>query len=102
MSSIHRTSAWAALCRKVRPILQSQIDSGQAVCLDCMGFIMPGEKWDVGHRLDAGRWPTLAFEEWNLGPSHRRCNRKAGGTLGANKTNAQRKRKTEGQDYFKW
>ncbi|MGO8609797.1 hypothetical protein ACC848_43355, partial [Rhizobium johnstonii] len=50
--------------------------------------IQPGQRFDVGHRIDGSRGGTHDLD--NLGPEHRRENRSAGGRLGAHKTNTTR------------
>lgn len=108
MSTIHRTKAWSALVRRVRPAIEAAVQSGSAVCIDCGSVISPHESWQVGHRLSASRYPEFALEEWNLGPSHggrgrgRKCNQKAGGTMGAKVTNAKKKRKSQGGGMIEW
>jgi hypothetical protein len=56
------------------------VASGLAVCARCGRPIMPGTPWDLGH-VDGGK-------SRYRGPEHRSCNRKAGGTQGAELTNA--------------
>lgn len=87
MTAFHRTAEWQALVKEVRPGMQADIDAGQAVCIDCGGPILPGETWQVGHRLAHATHAHLGLEQWNLGPSHggrgrKRCNQRAGGRLG--------------------
>lgn len=97
MSAIHNTAEWAALAKRMRPVFQGQIDQGMAVCIDCGRPLLPGEKFQVGHRMAASTHPQFALADWNLGPSHsgkgRACNQRAGGAMGAAKTNAQRVRR---------
>jgi hypothetical protein len=98
MTDFHRTAGWFALTREMRPIIQRQVDAGTAVCVDCGGPVLPGERWQVGHRLDRYTYPQYALERWNVGPSHggtkgRSCNQRAGGKIGARITHAKRARK---------
>lgn len=106
MTSIHRSKEWAALVKRVRPSLEALVQNGEAVCVDCGNPVLPGEAWQVGHRLAASLYPEHALADWNVGPSHsgkgRACNQRAGGSLGARKTNARRKRRANGQEYIKW
>ena len=98
MSGFHTGKEWAALTKRMRPVLQGQVDAGTAVCTDCGQPVLPGERWQVGHRLPQSTHPEFRLAEWNLGPSHsgkgRACNQKAGGALGAAKVNRARKRRT--------
>jgi hypothetical protein len=103
MSGIHQTKEWQALCRKLRPEFTRSVESGTAVCINCGRVILPHEKWAFGHRMDASIYPEHALAAWNIGTTHHgskgrlTCNQKAGGRLGAAKTNRARKRKTEGE-----
>ncbi|RDV44130.1 hypothetical protein DOE76_13885 [Leifsonia sp. ku-ls] len=106
MTEFHRSPEWKRLTRKMRPIYQGQVDAGQAVCVDCGAFIQPWETWAVGHIIPAHQRPDLALAEWNTGPTHHgksspNCNQKAGGRMGAQKTNSKRAR-AEGKEYPKW
>jgi 5-methylcytosine-specific restriction endonuclease McrA len=91
MTAFHRTKEWYALTRKMRPLIKASLPQP---CVDCHRLVEDGEVWELGHIHSAALHPELALEPWNLGPSHRRCNRKAGGRMGAAKTNATKQRKT--------
>lgn len=75
--------------------MQAQIDAGQGRCVDCGRGIAPGVAWDVGHIVPVSGGGTDHVS--NLGPSHRACNRKSGGRMGADKTNSA-KRTTNMED----
>jgi hypothetical protein len=64
-------------------------------------MILDGEAFDIGHILDATLYPELALTRSNVGPQHRGENRRSGGRRGAAKTNAYKRRKTEGE-FPKW
>lgn len=82
MTKKHSDPEYHRNARKVRAILQPTINAGgQVACVDCGRAVQPGQRWDVAHKLDASRGGTHALS--NLGASHRRCNRSAGGRLGA-------------------
>ncbi|GAA2172428.1 hypothetical protein GCM10009846_10330 [Agrococcus versicolor] len=100
MTAFHRTAAWGALVRRMRPVLQAQVDAGTAVCLDCGRPVLPGDRWQVGHRLGRDSHPHLALMDWNVGTSHggqkgRSCNQRAGARYGNAKRAARAKRSTE-------
>jgi hypothetical protein len=66
--------------RALREGLKPIVAAGLAVCARCGRPIMPGTPWDLGHvDGDKSRYQ---------GPEHRSCNRQAGGTQGAEITNA--------------
>lgn len=86
MSAGHSDPAYFRNARKVRRVTQARLDSGlEVICIGCGWTIQPGQRFDVGHRIDLARGGTNAIE--NLGPQHRRENRQAGGRIGAAKTN---------------
>ncbi|ROS57210.1 hypothetical protein [Frigoribacterium sp. PhB118] len=94
MSRHHRAQKWTTHSPKLR----KQIDPLLPLpCIGCGRPINPGDKYEVGHRLDAalGGRPTPA----NTGPIHGPCNRKSGGTLGARITNSKRQ---AGKDIRPW
>jgi|GEM_PF-2781878 len=94
MTSLHRSNEYLAFTKRMRPILRASLPQP---CADyhgtCTGIVQPGEQFDVAHLipLSAGGTNTMA----NIGVSHRRCNRKAGGSLGGHKTSARNRRRTE-------
>ncbi len=63
-----------------------------AMCIRCHGpiFISEGEPFDVGHIIDGIRGGSNALS--NLGPQHRKENRRDGGRLGAETTNRGKRR----------
>lgn len=96
MSQHHRAQKWSTHSPKLRKLIEPQLPLR---CLDCPHPVMPGDKWQVGHRhgaMDGGE-PTLA----NTGPSHawcpwcqRACNQSAGGKRGAQITNRRRRNRS--------
>ena len=54
------------------------VESGQAACCRCGGWIVPGQPWDLDHNEDRTGY---------LGAAHRACNRSVGGRHGAAVTN---------------
>lgn len=98
MSQVHRTKEWAALSRKLRPQIEAALP---LPCIQptCRHLIMPGSKWHLGHRLDAAKYPALAYEPSNIGPACPRANLADGGRAGAAKTNARNARKKTGPNW---
>lgn len=88
MSDFHRTARWKQLTAEVRPILQRQIDGGGTRCVNagawrgCSGWVLPGQRWQVAHILDAVKYPELRYSRTNLGAAHSKCNSSAGGKVG--------------------
>jgi hypothetical protein len=57
--------------RRQRAQLAPMVESGQATCVRCGGWIAPGTPWDLGHDdRDRSVW---------TGPEHRKCNRATAG-----------------------
>jgi hypothetical protein len=92
MSKHHRAQRWTTHSPKLREKIAPRLP---LPCINCPCPVMPTDKWQVGHRLDAalGGKPTIG----NTGPSHawcqtckKRCNQVAGGRLGAAITNGRR------------
>ncbi|WP_181435965.1 HNH endonuclease signature motif containing protein [Curtobacterium sp. MCBD17_035] len=84
MSQHHRNGGWTAKHLRVwKPRIAATLP---APCVDCGNPVFPDQQWDIGHIIpvSAGGTPTAD----NLGPSHRHCNRSAGGRLGAAHTNS--------------
>lgn len=91
MSQAHRDPEWHRHRRIVARQIEHVLDAGGTVqCVDCGRAIVKGQSWDVGHIVAASSGGTNALS--NLGGSHRSCNRKAGGRMGAIKTNRQSRR----------
>lgn len=91
MSKHHRTPEWHRNSKIVRQVTKATLSrGGQVRCVNCGKTIAPDQAWDVGHIVDADRGGSSALS--NLGAAHRRCNRSAGGRLGAIKTNATSRR----------
>lgn len=86
MTAHHRHPTYVKNARIVRKATNAAHTAGIAVwCIGCGRAIQPGQRFDVGHRIDASRGGT--HDLTNLGPQHRGENRAAGGRLGAMKTN---------------
>lgn len=82
MTSAHRDPLYARNARIVRTQTNAALARGESVaCIGCGRGIQPGQRFDVGHRIDASRGGSNELD--NLGPQHRRENRSAGGRLGA-------------------
>ena len=91
MSQHHRSPEWHRARRAVRTILTPRIARGEHVpCVNCGRPVLPGQRWDVGHLIDADKGGTVSLS--NLGAAHRHCNRSDGGRAGAIKTNQQSRR----------
>jgi len=86
MSQHHRDPVYQRNARIIRAATNNDLKAGRPVwCIGCGREIQPGQRFDVGHRIDASRGGTNDLD--NLGPQHRGENRSAGGRLGAHKTN---------------
>ena len=55
---------------RLRSRLEPKVAAGGVICPTCLGPILPGQPWDLGH----GDGPR----EY-LGPQHRACNRRTAG-----------------------
>jgi len=112
MPSGHHTGpSWKRTVAIMKPRLQAEIDAGQARCVNCGRAILPGQKWAVGHIVDAAvavasGWPRDAIDSPdNLGASHHgkgaglNCNTKAGGQLSQAMS---RDKRTEEKRFTKW
>lgn len=86
MSQHHRDQKWTTHAPKLREKIAAQLP---LPCIDCGRAVTADQSWQVGHRTPAsmGGRPTVE----NTGPTHTSCNRKAGGKLGAAKTNGTRR-----------
>jgi hypothetical protein len=60
---------YGAAHRAMRMRLEPVVATGEIACARCGQMIGQGEEWQLDHRDDGRGW---------LGPSHRRCNAKAG------------------------
>lgn len=65
-----RSYAWQQLRRS----WAARIRTGDVTCPRCGLPILPGMKWDLGHRIDAQHGGTMT----DATPEHRHCNRSAG------------------------
>ena len=86
MTAHHRDPLYMKNSRLVRRTTEARLKRGDQVnCGKCGRPIQPGQRYDVGHRIDASRGGTHQLS--NLHPEHRRENRQAGGRIGAAATN---------------
>lgn len=85
MSQHHKREGWATVSARYRKSIEATLP---APCVDCPGIVQPGERWDVGHIV--GIFDGGSHDRSNLGPSHLRCNRSAGGKIGARLVNQRR------------
>lgn len=72
---------YGASHQRMRERYRPLVESGRAVCARCQEPIAPGALWELDHSDDRSEY---------IGPSHRTCNRAAGGRNGAATTNAKR------------
>lgn len=81
MTSYHAGAEWKAFTKKARPIIKAQLP---LPCVNgCGRLVYPEQKWHVGHLPGHDR--ALTHERPSLqtvGPSHQKCNTKAGAQLG--------------------
>jgi hypothetical protein len=70
--------------QKARKLWKAKVDAGGVFCARCWHQIFPFEAWDLDHS---------AGKQGYLGPSHRRCNRVAGGRQGVRVRNARKRLK---------
>lgn len=86
MTALHSDPLYQRNARIIRSQVRAAHKREEPVpCVGCGRPIYPGMTYDVGHRIDASRGGSHALS--NLGPQHRSENRRAGGRLGAQKTN---------------
>lgn len=86
MSRHHRAQRWEVHSPKLRKRIEPQLP---LPCIECGRAVLPGTRWEVGHRQDAARGGLPTVE--NTGPVHYRCNRISGGKAGAAVTNSKRR-----------
>lgn len=84
MSQHHRRKEWANTAAKARDRISRMLP---LPCVECGRPVMPDDKFDVGHIVPL----SLGGDVNQYGASHRSCNRKAGGKLGAAKVNRSKK-----------
>mgnify|MGYP001591982256 CR=1 FL=1 len=86
MSAHHNDPTYRRNAAIIRSRTRADHQAGRPVwCIGCGRDITPTQPWDVGHRIDAARGGSHTLD--NLGPQHRGENRRAGGRLGAQRTN---------------
>jgi hypothetical protein len=66
------------LHQKMRERLKPMVEAGMTNCARCGDRILPGQRWELDH---------AAGKQGYRGPAHWRCNRSAGGRIGAAITN---------------
>jgi hypothetical protein len=71
------------LHQQLRERLRPMVEAGMVRCPRCGQFIEGGDRWELDH---------APGKRGYLGPSHFRCNRSAGGKIGAAITNGKRRR----------
>lgn len=92
MSAHHRTAAWGKTSKTMRARINAALP---LPCVDCGRPVHPGQPFHVGHIIAASMGGTDSPS--NLGPSHVKCNTKAGGKMGGKKTALKKsKKKREG------
>jgi hypothetical protein len=77
------TRGYGYLHQKMRERIAPQVEAGLLPCARCGLPILFGQAWELDH---------APGKQGYLGPSHRKCNRRAGGKEGAAITNGQRLR----------
>lgn len=97
MSRHHRAQKWTTKSPKLRRQINAMLPQP---CVECRRLIGHGERWHVGHRLDAMDGGAATLE--NVGPVHPACNLKAGGARGAQVANARRRAATRSPDIRPW
>ncbi|TQJ31954.1 hypothetical protein [Microbacterium sp. SLBN-146] len=99
MSEFHRTSKWGTFTRKARPIIKAQLP---LPCVNagahptCTGAVYPDQVWHVGHIRSHHLDPLAPLTLQSVGPSHAKCNTRAGSVEGGKK--AQRIRRGGADD----
>lgn len=97
MTAFHRSAAWQAFTKKVRPIISRALPlpcANAGAAQGCTGVVMPGDTFDISHirghdyMLTLNRLPQLH----EVGPAHPSCNRSAGAKLAASRRRAKRER----------
>jgi len=94
MTTHHQRVKHSTRAPKVREVIASRLP---LPCVDCGRPVHPEHSWHVGHRIPASQGGQTTVE--NCGPSHVKCNLKAGGKLGAQARNNSRK---ASQDIRPW
>ncbi len=91
MTHGHHDPTYQRNARIIRKQVTTAHQHGQPVhCIGCGHPITPDQTYDIGHRIDHALGGTNNLD--NLGPQHRRENRKAGGRLGQRLTHTNNRR----------
>ena len=77
MSRHHKKTKHTTHVVTVRAIIAAQLPRP---CVDCGKPVAKTDQWEVGHIVPAALGGRTTLQ--NCGPSHRVCNRRAGGKLG--------------------
>lgn len=95
MSEHHRKAWTSADAKKWRQRIAATLP---APCVDCGRDVYPEHRWQVGHIEPLSSFEAEGYAgsktASNLGPSHTACNQRAGGRMGAAKTNGAKRAKT--------
>ena len=86
MTRQHQSPEWFRFTRAARPLITAMLP---LPCVDCGRPVTPEQTWHVGHIVAASHGGTMTMD--NVGPSHARCNTKAGGRIGAAMTTRTRR-----------
>lgn len=94
MSKHHRATKHTSATHTLRPEIQARLP---LPCIECGRPVHPDQKWHVAHLTPAAKGGRTTRA--NTGAAHALCNLRAGGKLGAQRTNANRRNRhdiTEG------
>ena len=97
MSRHHDAAKWSKLTKAARVRITATLP---APCIECGRPIVPGQPFDVGHRVPL----SLGGSVSDYGPAHIKCNRRAGGKLGGRISSKRdpRDRSTDGTRAPSW
>lgn len=90
MTSHHQKVKHSSKAPRVRELITSRLP---LPCVDCGHPVFAEQRWHVGHRIPASQGGQTTIQ--NCGPSHVKCNLKAGGKLGAQARNKYRNQKKD-------
>lgn len=101
MTKPHQDPQYQKNSRLLRRKVQADHKAGRAVwCIGCGREIQSTQAFDVGHIIDAAKGGSHDLS--NLGPQHRKENRRAGGKAGATITNRRRGVSREARRLPEW